>query len=179
VYSDDRGLSWKRGAIAVANPDPAVNPNETTAVELADGRVMFNVRHESRPRQRGVTVSPDGVGGWSRLRLDSQLPDPVCMASLARLSVTPRTRLLFANAADPQAKARKNLTVRLSYDEGETWPMSKVIEPGVSAYSDLAVGPDGAIYCLYERGGIDGPTDTKALTLAKFDLEWLTDAKDR
>ena len=44
------------------------------------------------------------------------------------------------------------MTVKLSEDEGATWPVSRAVEPGISGYSDLAVGPDGAIYLLYERG---------------------------
>lgn len=28
------------------------------------------------------------------------------------------------------AADRKNMTIKLSYDEAKTWPVSKVIEPG-------------------------------------------------
>jgi sialidase-1 len=67
----------------------------------------------------------------------------------------------------------------LSYDEGHTWPVSKVLEPGISGYADLAVGPYGSIYCLYEDGGVDGnASDPACLTLARFNLEWLTDGRD-
>jgi sialidase-1 len=48
-----------------------------------------------------------------------------------------------------------------------------VIEPGWSGYSDLAVSKDGTIYCFFERG-----SSTRALTLARFNLDWLTDGKD-
>jgi hypothetical protein len=41
---------------------------------------------------------------------------------------------------------------------------------GPSAYSDLAVLPDGTICCLYEAGK-EGPYET--ITLARFPLEWL------
>jgi sialidase-1 len=70
--------------------------------------------------------------------------------------------------------------VKLSYDEGKTWPVSRVLEPGFSGYSDLAVGPDGTIYCLYERGSTDGKDifATNYLTVARFNLEWLTEGKD-
>jgi len=30
--------------------------------------------------------------------------------------------------------------IKLSYDEARTWSVSKTLEPGPSAYSDLAVG---------------------------------------
>jgi sialidase-1 len=49
-----------------------------------------------------------------------------------------------------------------------------VLEPGYSGYSDLAVLPDGTILCLYERGA----SRPDFLTLARFNLEWLTDGKD-
>jgi sialidase-1 len=77
-------------------------------------------------------------------------------------------------------RGRKNLTVKLSYDEGKTWPVSRVLEPGFSGYSDLAVGSKGTIYCFYERGSTDGKNiyATKFLTVDRFNLEWLSDGKD-
>ena len=62
------------------------------------------------------------------------------------------------------------MTVRLSLDEGKTWPAAKVLHAGPSAYSDLAVLPDGTICCLYEAGK-KSPYET--ITLARFPLEWL------
>ena len=76
---------------------------------------------------------------------------------------------------NPAGRARKNLTVKLSYDEGDTWPEAKTVESGPAGYSDLAVAPDGSIYCFFERGA--GPD--RSLSLAKFNLEWLTDGRDR
>jgi sialidase-1 len=180
IYSDDGGRSWRRGAIVANNPNPA-NPSETAAVELSDGRVMLNLRHEGPEKRRAVTVSPDGAGGWSPLRFDPALPEPVCMGTLARLSGRPRkNRILFANPDNPVDRTRRNLTVRLSYDDGQTWPVSRSLEPGMSAYSDLAAGRDGWIYCLYERGVLpEAPGRTAALTLARFRLEWLTEGRDR
>ena len=195
IYSDDQGKTWRRGEIAVPNTERYVYPNETCLVELADGGVMLNVRSESRDHRRLVTFSKDGATAWSKPDFHDQLFEPICMASIARLSQQPggdKNRLMFANPhnlerADGKGKPgasrdRKNLSVKLSYDEGKTWPVDKVLEAGYSAYSDLAVGPDGTIYCLYERGR-DGeqskrPTSYAYLTLARFNLEWLTDGKD-
>ena len=176
IVSDDGGTNWRCGAIASNDPNPK-NPNETTAVQLADGRVMLNMRHEGQSRLRGVTVSDNGDSGWSPLRFDSALPDPICEGSLVRLTEPPadsRTRLLFVNPNNPTGKERKNMTVKLSYDEGLTWPVAKTIEPELGGYSDLAVGKDGTIYCLFERGA----AKSRALSLAKFNLEWLTDGRD-
>lgn len=185
IYSDDHGRSWQRGEIVVAHPHP-VNPSETVVVELADGRVMLNIRHEGRtadePRRlRAVAISKDGATGWSQPRYDEALPEPICMGSIARLSAAPqhgKNRILFAHPHNAVDRTRKNLTVKLSYDEGQTWPTARAIEPGPSGYSDLAVGPDGSIYCFYERGQAKNHYQTRYLTLAKFNLAWLTDGQD-
>ena len=114
------------------------------------------------------------------------------MAGIVRVSKVPaadKNRLLFANPdnlarADGKETAgksrdRKNLTLKLSYDEGRTWPVSKPLEPGSSGYSDLATGPDGTLYCFYEQNGSRGTVKrAAALTFARFNLEWLTDGKD-
>ena len=66
--------------------------------------------------------------------------------------------------------------MRLSYDEGKTWPVAKVIYAGPSAYSDLVVLPDGTIGCLYERGQKHA---YEKITFARLTLSWLTKGKDR
>ena len=144
---------------------------------------MLNIRHESKPRFRGVSISGDGATGWSKFVYHEQLPEPVCMASIVRLSEKPRhkkNRILFANPHNPDDRQRKNVTVKLSYDEGETWPVARSVEPGISGYSDLAVGPDGFAYCFYECGSVDTSHYRPAqLTVSRFNLEWLTDSRDR
>jgi sialidase-1 len=57
--------------------------------------------------------------------------------------------LLFSN---PASTRRERMTVRLSRDDGRTWPVSVVLHEGPSAYSSLAVLGNGRIGCLYERG---------------------------
>jgi len=194
IVSDDQGKTWKAGEIAANSTDPLTNPNETVVAQLSDSRVMLNLRSESKQHRRAVTFSADGATGWSKPVFDDQLREPICMASLCRLTEKPKAdkdRLLFANPdnldrADGKAESgksrdRKNLTVKLSYDEGQTWTVSKPLETGPSAYSDLTVGPGGTIYCLYERGKPDvrGASPYQLLTLARFNLEWLTESKDR
>lgn len=190
IFSDDQGKTWQPGEIAVPCTEDWINPNETVAVELADGRVMLNVRNESKTHRRLVTVSKDGATGWSTPRFDDALLEPICMGGLVRYSLAKgggANRLLFSNPdnlerADGKAEPGKNrdrqkVSVKLSYDEGQTWAVSKAVEPGWSAYSDLAVTPSGTILCFYgraEKGGFAGDW----LTLARFNLEWLTDGLD-
>jgi sialidase-1 len=191
IYSDDLGRTWSRGEIAGPNEGEWVIPNETCAVQLADGRVLLNMRSESKANRRLLATSRDGATGWSRPQFHDQLLEPICMASMVRLTETPaKNRLLFANPhnlarADGKEVAgknrdRKNVSVKLSYDESVTWPVSKTVEPGFSGYSDLAVAKDGTILLFYERGSTDGANiyKTGSLTVARFNLEWLTDGKD-
>ncbi len=195
IYSDDHGATWKGGDLAVPDNAGTVSPNETAAVQLTDGRVMLNVRSPSKEQRRIVVFSKDGATHWSAPAFADELPEPLCFASLARLSFKKtggRDRLLFVNPdnlarADGKdtpglARDRKNVTVRLSYDEGKTWPVKRALEPGPSAYSDLAVLPDGTMLCFYEAGlGREprpvNPYDTLEF-LARFNLEWLTDGRD-
>ncbi|MBL8210803.1 MAG: exo-alpha-sialidase [Bryobacterales bacterium] len=181
IYSDDRGKTWKAGAIALPNTGEFIIPNETAAVELADGRVLLNARSESLTNRRILTYSKDGATNWTPMRFAEELWEPICMGSMARLG----NRILFSNPynldrsagpAEPgKNRDRRNLSVTISEDNGKTWPKRKSIEPGWSGYSDLAVARDGTIYLLYERGGLgDNHFRTAALTLATFGLEWLS-----
>lgn len=175
IFSDDQGRTWQRGDLVVAHPE-LENPSETVAVELAGGDVMLNIRHESKPHLRAVSISADGATRWSRPQLDKALPEPVCMASILRLPGEP-SRLLFANPDNSASRERKNLSVRLSYDDGKTWPVKKSVESGASGYSDLAAAPDGTVLIFYERG--QPGYAWRFLTLGRFPLDWLTSPPGR
>ena len=175
IYSDDAGLSWHAGEIILADGPVFANPSETALVELSDGQVMANVRTESSFQRRVSALSPDGASAWSPLRIERDLFEPVCFAGLVR---SPEGSLLFSNpdslSSSGPGRKRENLTVRLSTDDGLTWPAARVIEPGLAGYSDLAAGLDGSVYCLYEGGGLGGDAYASAhLWLARFDLAWL------
>lgn len=115
------------------------------------------------------------------------------MGSLVRFSSKKsggKNRLLFSNPdnlsrADGKEQPgkprdRKNVTVQLSYDEGKSWTVKRAVDAGYSGYSDLAVAGDRTIFLLYERS----PEGAKqfqpvALSLARFNLEWLTSGRDK
>jgi len=98
----------------------------------------------------------------------------VCQASFLRYTLADRqdkNRLLFCNPA--HVKSRVNGTVRLSYDEGNTWPVAKTLVPDSFAYCCLTVLADLSLGCLYETDGC------RRIRFARFALAWLTDGKDR
>jgi len=171
IFSDNHGKNWQLGGSLSGGC------NECQVVELADGTLMLNMRMQKNSEgKRGIATSTDGGVTWSQLRFDKSLIEPVCQASFLRYSLaedSAKNRLLFSNPAS--TKGRVNMTVRLSYDEGKTWPISKLLHDGPSAYSCLTVLLDGDIGCFYEGG----KTKYGEIVFARFSLEWLTDGKDR
>ncbi len=192
IFSDDHGQTWQRGDIAVPDTPEFVFPNETAVVQLADGRVMLNSRSESKRHRRLVTVSLDGATGWSTPKFDDALLEPICMAGIVRVREPKNDRPGLIAFSNPHNLARKdgkevagksrdrvNVSIKLSDDEGQTWPVNRTLEEGFSGYSDLAALPDGTILCFYERGSTDGQNiyRTGLLTVARFDEQWVRAGK--
>ena len=187
IYSDDHGKTWKRGAIIAKTTEEYPNPGEAMAVELSDGRVMINIRNESKGHRRLISISPDGISDWTEPRFAEQLFEPVCAASVIavkRSSSDDKPLLLFSNPdsenipgeIENRRRARQNLTVQSSKDDGTSWQTKKVIDPGVAGYSDLSQGADGTIYLIYENGAVDGSdTINDHIVFARFNLAWLFD----
>ena len=168
MYSDDHGVSWKRGD----SLDMDLS-DEAMAVETADGSVYMNMRSRQEKKMRAFAWSKDGGLTWSEVQFDQGLPELSCQESLIRFTDQERfskNRVLLAHPSSQTE--RKQFTVRMSRDECRTWPVSKVVYQGSAAYSDLAIADDMTILCLYEAD------QYSKLVLARFNLEWLTDGAD-
>ena len=170
IYSDDHGGSWHIGGVAQAGT------NESVVVQTAGGALYFNCRNYVGARRRAYSWSHDEGLSFTESGWDDSLPEPICQASAIRFTdedTHDKNRILFSNPAS--GARRERMTIRISYDECRSWSAGKVLHEDHSAYSDLCVASDMSVCCLYDRGygtGYDG------LTLAHFDLEWLTDGTD-
>lgn len=171
-FSDDHGKSWQLGGTVGDHTD------ECQVVELHDGRLMMNMRNywsaeggkEHLGAKRAIAISTDGGESWEDLSFAETLVEPICQASFLKHfdDVFRPSPLLFSN---PASRARRiNMTVRLSTDQGKTWPTSRVIHAGPSAYSCLTVLPDRSIGLLYEGGEEHA---SEKLVFARFTLPWL------
>ena len=162
ILSDDRGEHWKLGGSTGSATD------ECEVVERSDGSLLLNMRNNCGRKcpARATAVSRDAGLTWSKVEHDPALVEPECQASIRRLAAAggKGPAILFSNPAD--AHQRRKMTVRLSRDEGRTWPASKVLWPQAAAYCCLAVLPDGTILCFYERGRGEYPYEK--ITLARF-----------
>ena len=164
-WSDDHGRSWQLGGV---HQD---RTNESAVAELPDGSVLQSMRSYHGEHNRAMATSRDGGKTFGDVYLDDALETPVCQASILRYSWPEdaekggKSRILFSS---PAGTGRTHLTVRMSYDEGKTWPVSRVVYEGGSAYSNLVALPDGRIGVLYEKDGY------RRIVFATFTLGWLT-----
>lgn len=158
AYSDDRGKTWKIG--------PAIGPgtDESKAVELADGTAMQNMRIAGG-KTRAIARSRDGGVTFDQAAPEAALPDPSCNAGIAVLR---KGVLVFTNAAS--ATKRENLTARLSYDDGRTWPYARTLYAGPAAYSTVIPLKGRDLGVLYERGE---KNPAERITFARFSEDWV------
>lgn len=177
LYSDDHGQHWTLGARVNDLSD------ESQAVELTDGTLMLNMRGNMGKSCRGVAISGDGGQTWSKVRWDRALNECPCQASIIRYCLDPQDAkgpLIFANPDNRGEKFnvvdRTKMTVRLSYDDGRTWPIKRLIHAGPSSYSTMVRLSDGDIGLMFEGGE---KHRREWIRFARFSLAWLTEGKPR
>ncbi|MDB6040067.1 MAG: hypothetical protein JWM99_3908 [Verrucomicrobiales bacterium] len=172
VFSDDGGESWHYGETA---PEGSAGfANEVQFVERSNGDVMLNARNERGDKYRKTSVSTDCGETWSPTQLDKTLIEPGCQAGLLQLeygSAYPGDFFIFCNPASQTQ--RTNGTIRLSFDQGETWPIAKVLYPGSFSYSCLTPISGNVVGCLFERDGM------KKISFARFSVEWIRGRADK
>ena len=173
--SSDGGQTW-----SVLNADSRIpadgQGNESKLVELEDGTLLMSIRSSANRR---FSKSTDGGRTWTAATASS-MPDPSCNGDIILYPSTDgQSRLLHSIPAN--STTRQDVTVYMSYDNGATWPVSKKLVDGVSAYSSLTVLEDGSIGCLVEEGKWDSNIageDGFKLYYMNFTLDWLTDGGD-
>ena len=168
LFSDDHGATWQRGETLTNDMS-----DECEAIETVDGSIYMNMRSRQKKHRRAYAWSQDGGNTWSDVEFDETLPEPSCQAGLVRFTHQDqyqKNRVLLTHPSNTEE--RTHMMARVSYDEGKTWPVSKLLYDGSAAYSDLAIAPDMTIVCLYE-------VDRYAkIVLARFNIEWLTEGSD-
>ena len=167
IYSDDHGKTWHIGGVL----DHATN--ESTIVELSDGSVMDNMRSYHGKQRRAVAVSKDGGQTFSEVKLDDALIEPVCQASILRWTWAGEKGTVAGDGtgrivvSNPASTGRNKLTLRVSYDDGETWAISRELYRGSAAYSCLVALDKGDLGVLFERD------DYSKITFARVTREWM------
>ena len=155
MWSKDHGKSWTLSNWARSDT------TECAVAQLADGSLMLNMRDnrnrsdKSETNGRAVSVTTDLGASWKVHASDhGSLPEPVCMASLISHKLDDgRTVLFFSN---PRNKSkRKNMTVQMSLDDGNTWSKKLLLDEDGGAYSSLVMVDDQTLGILYESSRAD------------------------
>lgn len=159
TWSKDGGKTW-----TASNPAYS-DVTECMAVQLSDGSIMLNMR-DNRNRAdsvngRRICVTTDLGQTWTEHQTSrSALIEPVCMGSLHKHlykeNGEEKSLLLFAN---PDSKTnRDHISLKVSFDDGNTWPADKKIlldqYPG-RGYSCITSVNDSVVGILYESSQAD------------------------
>ncbi len=159
AFSDDGGVTWQCGAnapgafVADSKSGQRSQVNEVQMVELSDGSVRLNSRQFAGAKVRKTAVSRDGGATWGPIEDAPPLRDPSCMGSIFRYSFDDaegRGRIVYSG---PDSNRRENGTIRLSFDDGATWPVGRVLRPTSFGYSVLTRFSNGDVGCLFEAEG--------------------------
>lgn len=160
TWSKDGGKTW-----TASNP-ATKNTTECMAVELSDGSIMLNMR-DNRNRGndevngRSIFITTDLGETWTEHPTSrSALIEPTCMASIHRHRYfeegEEKSVMLFVNPAS--TSKRNNITLKVSYDDGNTWPEEKHIlldEYSGRGYSCITSVNESTIGILYESSQAD------------------------
>jgi len=155
MWSRDHGKSWTLSSPA------RDNTTECSVAELKNGSLMLNIRDnrnrkdKSKTNGRAVSVTHDMGKTWKVHSSDhGALPEPVCMASLISHDLKDGRRVLFFSNPNSKYK-REKMTVRMSLDQGKTWPKSILLDQKGGAYSSLSMLNDRTLGILYESSVAD------------------------
>ena len=169
-YSDDHGQTWQRSAVVPWQGDMSW-ASESKVAELPDGTVVLNSRtfiaNGTKQRLRTGAYSRDSGLTWTTL---TNCPDLKTVSCNGSLLAVPHPRgendtLLLCSV--PVGPGRTHGTVYVSFDNGKTWPHSRVVVPEEFAYSSLNQLAGNSIGLFYEAHG------HKNIRLARFTLGWL------
>ncbi|MCH5328661.1 MAG: exo-alpha-sialidase [Coprobacter sp.] len=168
LCSGDNGHSWK------ALTAPAVyNGDEAKIIERNNGDILISSRKSGH---RLMNLADPAATRWGTQWENETIWGANCNGDMIRYTSTldgyDKNRLLHTIPCHTQ---RQNVSVLLSYDEGDTWTHCKPLCPRYSAYSALTVLPDGTIGCFIEDLSVSGGY---SMRFVRFSLDWLTGGAD-
>lgn len=173
VYSDDNGATWQVSTAACTSGD------EAKVVELENGDLLMSIKNRKDDSSNGsgyrlMAKSTDQGATWTTAEVNNNLMDPACNGDVVSIEYDGQYYLLHSLPAS--TSTRENVTVYASLDGGETWPISRKIYNGYSAYSSLEVLNDGTIGILVEEGKWDSALpgdDGFNIGYYNFTMDWL------
>ncbi|MCA9614247.1 MAG: exo-alpha-sialidase [Sandaracinus sp.] len=180
LYSDDHGATWRYQRIPSGT-------SEGTIAELSDGTLLRNDRAVPRLWEMAArrwlsrgTIDPASgtTTQFETFAPHDTLLDPRAQGSSLVYTTSPH-RLLFLNASSSELRCR--MRVRISYDDGRTWPIDRRLHDDVPSdetctrrlggYSSMIKTGDYHVAALVERGADAG--GHRSIELHRFNLPWV------
>ncbi len=180
IYSDNYGVTWTYATVPGGT-------GESTIVECLGGDLLRNDRavssqwELSKRRRQSYTSN---IANWTQaFASHNTLLDPKCEASILRYNFDSPDRIVFLNPAS--TVTRSKMRVRLSYDDGATWPISRPLWPalteqqcidqGKGGYSSMTKTADYHVGALVEinENPSSSSTSHRSIEFHKFNLEWI------
>lgn len=177
IYSDDHGQNWSYQLIPTGT-------SEGTVLEKLNGSLIRNDRAVSAQwelsKRRRISVGT--ITSFPAWTSHDDLLDPACQASVLRYTDSPN-RIMFLNSASTETRTK--MRVRISYDEGVTWPISRRVfdnltdqeakDQGKGGYSSMAKTADNMVGALIEINENTGSsaTSNRSIEFHKFNLPWI------
>lgn len=156
VYSDDEGETWQVSERAYAGGD------ESKVIVMPDGAVLMSIRNPHKG-DRIFRVSYDEGKTWQPTQDYAGLHDPACNGAPLLMEQNGLKMLLHSLPYGPNKRWDGAL---YGYDPyRQQWSDAVVINPGMSAYSDMVDLGDGLIGYFVEED------DEMSMVFITFTLE--------
>lgn len=167
IYSDDHGTSWHRSQEVPGEEQG----NENHLVELVDGRVRMDIRQDdfapTIPVSRRRSFSSDGGQTWSPYESSDIAINPVSCGMERFTSILDGDNVNRILWTGPRGPGRRDMVIRVSYDEGQTFTNEHLLGAGGAVYSGITILRDRSVGVLWERGTVS------YITFSRFNLDYL------
>ena len=163
IYSDDKGDTWHMGAV-----QDYMGANESVAVEMNDGTVVYNCRNQGgTPMNKRIQAySTDGGESLTPGSGTIELFDAVCHAGFAKVEVDGKEYILYTQpTGEPQKESicfdqpskwgrREALGLYVSEDGGRSYRFARQLSEKEKFAAYSAIGPlsDGSVLIAWETG---------------------------
>lgn len=180
MFSDDGGQTWQLGqspnddrelfGVRIHSrhlKDDRGSLHESVLVEGHDGAVHVYMRNQHPSGRVAHAVSYDGGETWGEVDYVAQLTEIFSQPNAINVTFSDgKQATVFANASQ-MLPFRGCGVLRMSFDDGKTWPHNRVFNPRHYVYQCMTQLPNGNLALLWER-------ETQGLYLTIIPLEWLT-----
>ncbi len=148
-YSEDHGKTWHAGESIPGNP----GGNENQLVELSDGKLLMDCRQSSSIPHRWMATSDDRGKTWSNARPGMVTRNTTVACAIENYTQqsegVEKNRIVWTG---PRG-GRKNMVIRVSYDDAQTFPVERLFGEGRGGYSDITILDDDSIGVFWEGSG--------------------------